>query len=74
MKLVTGGAGFIGCNFIRFVLDNDPDLRVVNIDALTYANFVCNEQGLDPISFGATVAAAMELLPVEIKSSMSTTF
>ena len=34
---------------------------VNDLDALTYANFVCNEQGLDPISFGSTVGAAMEL-------------
>lgn len=37
------------------------DTGVDDIDALTYCNFVCNEQGVDPISFGATVAAAMEL-------------
>ncbi len=37
------------------------DTGVDDLDALTYANFVCNEQGIDPISFGATVAAAMEL-------------
>jgi aldehyde:ferredoxin oxidoreductase len=37
------------------------DTGVDDIDALTYAQFVCNEQGLDPISFGSTVAAAMEL-------------
>ncbi len=37
------------------------DTGVDDIDALTYAQFICNEQGLDPISFGATVAAAMEL-------------
>ena len=35
---------------------------VDDLDALTYANFICNEQGLDPISFGATVGAAMETL------------
>lgn len=34
---------------------------VNDLDALTFANFVCNEQGFDPITFGATVAAAMEL-------------
>ncbi|MEM7294707.1 MAG: aldehyde ferredoxin oxidoreductase family protein, partial [Pseudomonadota bacterium] len=38
-----------------------PDTGVDDLDALTYANFVCNEDGMDPISFGATVAAAMEL-------------
>jgi aldehyde:ferredoxin oxidoreductase len=37
------------------------DTGVDNLDALTYANFLCNEDGLDPISFGSTVAAAMEL-------------
>ena len=37
------------------------DTGVDDIDALTYANFICNEDGIDPISFGATVAAAMEL-------------
>ncbi len=34
---------------------------VNDLEALTFANFICNEQGLDPISFGATVGAAMEL-------------
>ncbi|MFK7865877.1 MAG: aldehyde ferredoxin oxidoreductase family protein [Alphaproteobacteria bacterium] len=32
-----------------------------DLEALTFTNFICNEQGLDPISFGATVGAAMEL-------------
>jgi len=34
---------------------------VNDLDALTYANFICNEQGIDPISFGATLGAAMEM-------------
>jgi len=38
-----------------------PDTGVDDIDALTYANFLCNEDGMDPISLGATIAAAMEL-------------
>jgi aldehyde:ferredoxin oxidoreductase len=37
------------------------DTGVDDLDALTYVNFLCNEDGFDPISFGATVAAAMEL-------------
>ncbi len=37
------------------------DTGVDDLDALTYANFLCNEDGIDPISFGSTVAAAMEL-------------
>ncbi len=32
-----------------------------DLEALTYANFVCNEQGLDPISLGSTIGAAMDL-------------
>src|SRR5580658_6595160 len=35
--LVTGGAGFIGSNYCRYVLQNYPDYRVVVLDALTYA-------------------------------------
>jgi aldehyde:ferredoxin oxidoreductase len=38
-----------------------PMLMIDDIDALTYAAFSTNEHGLDPISFGATLAAAMEL-------------
>ncbi len=35
--IVTGGAGFIGSNFIRLALDELPDWKIVNLDALTYA-------------------------------------
>ena len=35
--LVTGGAGFIGSNFVYHLLDNYPDYRVVCVDCLTYA-------------------------------------
>jgi dTDP-glucose 4,6-dehydratase len=35
--LITGGAGFIGSNFVRFVLHQRPNWRVINYDALTYA-------------------------------------
>jgi dTDP-glucose 4,6-dehydratase len=35
--LITGGAGFIGSNFVRYVLKNHPDYEVVVLDALTYA-------------------------------------
>jgi aldehyde:ferredoxin oxidoreductase len=40
------------------------DTGIDDLDALTYANFICNEDGYDPISFGATVAAAMELFDI----------
>jgi len=35
--LVTGGAGFIGSNFIRYILTHEPEVRISNLDALTYA-------------------------------------
>ena len=35
--LVTGGAGFIGSNFVRCLLESEPHVRIVNLDALTYA-------------------------------------
>ncbi|HEY7704864.1 MAG TPA: dTDP-glucose 4,6-dehydratase [Acidimicrobiia bacterium] len=35
--LVTGGAGFIGSNFIRYVLEHEPEAEVTNLDLLTYA-------------------------------------
>lgn len=35
--LITGGAGFIGSNFIRYILNQYPDYRVINLDKLTYS-------------------------------------
>ena len=35
--LVTGGAGFIGSNFVRFLLEKNPGTKIVNLDKLTYA-------------------------------------
>jgi dTDP-glucose 4,6-dehydratase len=35
--LVTGGCGFIGSNFVRYLLETDPEVSVVNYDCLTYA-------------------------------------
>jgi len=40
--LVTGGAGFIGSNFIRLVLKGRPDYSIVNYDKLTYAGNLAN--------------------------------
>ncbi len=44
--LVTGGAGFIGSNFIQWVLANHADVSVVNFDKLTYAGNVSNLQDI----------------------------
>jgi dTDP-glucose 4,6-dehydratase len=46
--LVTGGAGFIGTNFVRHVLMERPTWRIVNLDALTYAGNLANFQDLAP--------------------------
>lgn len=44
--LVTGGAGFIGCNFVRHALKNRPDWNIINLDALTYAG---NRKSLEEV-------------------------
>jgi dTDP-glucose 4,6-dehydratase len=35
--LITGGAGFIGSNFVKLVLEKHPEYKIINVDALTYA-------------------------------------
>ncbi len=40
--LVGGGAGFIGSNFVRWMLSRHPDLKIVNVDKLTYAGNLDN--------------------------------
>ena len=42
--LVTGGAGFIGCNFVHMIRRQRPDWQVVCLDALTYAGNLANLQ------------------------------
>lgn len=45
--LITGGAGFIGSNFIRYWLENHKDDKVVNIDKLTYAGNLENLKDIE---------------------------
>jgi dTDP-glucose 4,6-dehydratase len=45
--LVTGGAGFIGSNFIRYLLKNYPDYKIVNLDKLTYAGNLDNLKDIE---------------------------
>jgi dTDP-glucose 4,6-dehydratase len=50
--LVTGGAGFIGTNFIRHILAEQPSWRIVNLDSLTYAGNLANFEDLTPEQAG----------------------
>ncbi len=45
--LVTGGAGFIGSNFARYIIERYPEYQVVNLDKLTYAGNLENLTGLE---------------------------
>lgn len=45
--LVTGGAGFIGSNFVLYMLKQHPDYQIVNVDALTYAGNLENLQSIE---------------------------
>ena len=51
--LVTGGAGFIGSNFVKYMLQEHKDYRIINIDALTYAG---NLENLKEISENSNYA------------------
>jgi len=68
--LVTGGCGFIGSNFVRYVLGVDPEATIVNLDCLTYAGNLANLADLEgnpryrfvkgDITDAAAVRAAMQ--------------
>ncbi len=45
--LVTGGAGFIGSNFVKLMLEKQPDYKIINVDALTYAGNLKNLEDID---------------------------
>jgi dTDP-glucose 4,6-dehydratase len=45
--LVTGGAGFIGSNFVRYLLGHEPEAAVTNLDLLTYAGVEATVRELD---------------------------
>jgi len=55
--LITGGAGFIGSNFVRHIFNKYPEYKIIVLDALTYAGFIenlpvnINEKNGDRLSF-----------------------
>ena len=40
--IVTGGAGFIGSNFVQHMVNKYPDYEIINLDLLTYAGYLEN--------------------------------
>ncbi len=71
--LVTGGAGFIGANFVRYWRDRYPQDVIVVLDALTYAGNLANLSGVDDIDFvhgdirnGASVEALLRSHQIDV--------
>ena len=64
--LVTGGAGFIGSNFVHHTVREHPDVEVTVLDALTYAG---DEHSLDPVA-GKVVFAKGDIADPDIVDSL----
>lgn len=66
--LVTGGAGFIGSNFIHYLMNNYPSYEIINVDALTYAGNLENLRSVEKLSnytfVKADIAERMKLEPL----------
>ena len=60
--LVTGGAGFIGTNFVRYWREKHPSDDVVALDALTYAGVRENVDGVDGVAFVAADIADIDIV------------
>ena len=45
--LITGGAGFIGSNFVKYMVDKYPDYEFTNLDALTYCGNLENLKDIE---------------------------
>lgn len=66
--LVTGGAGFIGVNYVKYLLRNKPELRVVVLDALTYAGCLSSLGG--EIESGAVRFVHGDIADAELVASV----
>lgn len=69
--IVTGGAGFIGSNFVHYVVNNHPDVHVTVLDKLTYAGNKANLAGLpaDRVELVVGDIADMELVDRLVKAT-----
>ena len=69
--LITGGAGFIGSNFIHYIIKHYPDYRIINFDALTYAGNLANLDSIkesDKYRFIHTRIESTESLNIELEN------
>ena len=69
--IVTGGAGFIGSNFVHYVYNNHPDVHVTVLDKLTYAGNRANIEEIlgDRVEL---VVGRMPLFTMRLKVTMIT--
>lgn len=69
--IVTGGAGFIGSNFVHYVVDNHPEVHVTVLDKLTYAGNEANLAGLpnDRVKLVVGDIANTELVDTLVKDT-----
>lgn len=67
--LVTGGAGFIGANFVRTTVEERPDIEVVVLDKLTYAGNPASLAGLERVTLVEGDIADMDTVDPLVKDS-----
>ncbi len=69
--IVTGGAGFIGSNFVHYVVNNHPDVKITVLDKLTYAGNRANLAGLpaDHVKLVVGDVADAELVDKLVKNT-----
>lgn len=65
--LVTGGAGFIGSNFVHYVNDNKPDIKIIVLDKLTYAG---NKKNIDGLSKNKVELVVGDICDSELVDSL----
>ncbi|MBN2771772.1 MAG: dTDP-glucose 4,6-dehydratase, partial [Spirochaetes bacterium] len=72
--LITGGLGFIGSNFIRFLLKKDENVRFVNLDSMTYAGNPQNLKGIEEEYPGRYVFIKGDICDLSVLENVFTEF